>query len=383
MYDLNLKVFNGCKSNVRYVIQQGGTRAGKTYTILYYLLLLASKHRNKVISIVSESLPHLKQGCIRFINSLIQAEGWRAYFEENKSNHSWYAPHTQTIIECFPASEPDKLRGSERDVLFINECNRVPYDSFDQLSFRTKKKIILDFNPVQRFWVHNKLMLEKVEDKDYKFIKSTYLDNITHIPKEQLADIESHKTNPNWWKVFGEGDIGSLEGLIFTNWTTVNEMPGNLLGYGIDFGFVNSSTAIVQVNECNGELYVKELFYEKGASNEKIITFVKSKGIDLRAQAIADSAEPKTIDYLFKQGWTGLKPCIKGQDSVEHGIGLLLERKINIHKDSVNLIKEFTEYMWDSDKEGKPLNKPIKANDHAIDALRYLYSYPKKRKLLV
>ncbi len=362
----------------RYTIHQGGQGSGKTWCNLYYLAIYCLHHKNTIASIVSESLPHLKKGCIRILKEIIKIEEWENVIIENKSDHT-FTFLNGSIIEFIPGDDAGKMRGPRRHLLFINECNNVKFDVFDQLDARTHVKTILDFNPLKRFWVHDTLM-PRLTEENYNFIISTYKDN-PWLPQSEIDHIFTHKDNPNYMKVFAEGQIGEAQGLVFNNWAIVDEMPGNLLGYGMDFGFVNSKTAIVQVNECNGELFVDELFYKAGASNEEIFNFAKSK-IDFKQQTIADSAEPKTIDYLYKKGWIGLKPCLKGADSVEHGVNLLLARKINITKTSLNLLNEFRSYMWDVDKEGKPTNKPCKSNDHAIDALRYLYSYPKKRQLL-
>ena len=361
----------------RYAIHQGGQGSGKTWCNIYFILIYCFKHANTIATIVSESLPHLRIGCIRILKEICARENWS--YSENKSEHI-FTFGNGSIIEFVPGDEEGKMRGARRHILFINECNNVKYNVFDMLDARTHVRTILDFNPVRRFWVHDELMPR--QEGNYNFVKSTYTDN-PELPQTEIDNILSHSGNKNWMRIFADGEIGNAEGLVFENWTTVNEMPGTLRGYGVDFGFVNSKTAIVQVNECNGELYVKELFYKLRASNEEIITFAKTSGMDLHAQAIADSAEPKTIDYLFKSGWAGIKPAVKGTDSIVNGINMLCGVKMNVHKDSVNLINELRTYMWDQDKDGKPLNKPIKDNDHAIDALRYLYSFPKKRKLVI
>lgn len=271
----------------------------------------------------------------------------------------------------------------------------MDYESFQQLDMRTRKRTILDYNPVSRFWVHDKL-LPLLQEKDFVFVKSTYLDN-TSLRAEEIANIERRRSNNNWWKVYGEGEVGNVEGTIFNNWKIAPPPPeggisaitgnppsegreaGTLLGYGIDFGFTHSPTAIVQVNEYEGELYARELLYKKGLHNDALLSFAE-KHIDLNARAVADSAEPKTIAYLQSKGWKGLRPAIKGPDSVEHGINLLQDIKINVTADSLNLIKELREYMWDTDRDGNFIRTPVKENDHAIDALRYLYSYPRKQK---
>ncbi|MGP8215755.1 MAG: PBSX family phage terminase large subunit [Bacteroidia bacterium] len=388
----------------RYVIHQGGTGAGKTYSILQHLLTTAFLKDGLAISVVAESMPHLKRGCLRDARKIIQMEGWQTNFTENKTDCTFSA-YNGSYIEFFPADSESKMRGPKRDILFINECNNVSFEAFQQLDVRTRKHTYLDFNPVRRFWVHDKLM-ESLSGTDYTFVQSTYKDN-AYITPEEIANIERRRNNANWWRVYGEGEIGNAEGVVFTNWEiitikneelrikngnspntlnssllTLNWLPGTLLGYGIDFGYVHSPTAIVQVNEYNGELYVRELFYKTGAQNDEIFAFVQ-KNIDLRALAVADCAEPKSIDYLFRKGWPGLFPSIKGEGSIEFGLNMLLERKINVSRDSLNLIKEMREYMWDTNADGVPINRPVKMNDHAIDAMRYVCSYPPKKKLIM
>ena len=401
MLDYNHRQYHANNSGRRYIIHQGGTGSGKTYSILQYLLSYAVLNPGSVISVVAKTMPHLMRGAMRDTKRIIAANGWSNTIEENKSTYCLYLG--TSLIEFFPADEEAKLRGARRDILFINECNNLDYESFQQLDVRTRKRTILDFNPVRRFWVHNDLM-PSLQETEFLFLQSTYLDN-QYLTKEEKANIERRRTNANWWKIYGEGEIGVAEGLIFNNWaicpqgelkmesgelkmnrnsqlSTLNfQLPGTLLGYGIDFGFTHSPTAIVQVNEYEGELYVRELLYKTGMHNNEILAFAL-KNLDIRARAIADCNEPKTISHLNYKGWYGLKPAIKGPDSVEHGINLLLERKIHVTADSLNLIKELREYMWDTNLNGNLVRRPVKEYDHAIDALRYLYSYPKKRPLL-
>jgi phage terminase large subunit len=374
---LSGKIFSATEMPVRYVIHQGGTRSGKTYTIVYYLLLYAMKHNNARISIISESLPHLKRGVMRDIQQIISQHDWSV--EENKTDHI-YTFLNGSFIECFAADCDTKLRGSKRDILFINECNNISHFSFDELDVRTREKCILDYNPVSRFWVHDKL-LPMLKETDYIFIKSTYRDN-PHLSPAEVANIERRQSNAHWWKVYGEGETGTAEGVVFSNWEITDVLPGKLLGYGIDFGFVHSPTAVIQVNEYEGEIYVKEIVYGTGIGNDELLRQIQHK-VDLNALAIADSAEPKSIEYLCRNGWKGLKPAIKGPDSVEFGLNLLLERKINVSKESVNLIKEFRNYVWDTNNDGVKLNIPVKEYDHGIDAIRYLVSYPKKKILAI
>ena len=394
----NLKTLNCNSAKTRYTIHQGGTGSGKTFTILQYIAMLAIvSEKPLLVSVVAESFPHLKRGAIRDFKRILAMHRWDGMAKENKTEHTFHIG--KSIVEFFSADNAAKLRGARRDILFINECNNIDYESFQQLDVRTRQLTILDFNPVRRFWVHNDL-LPQLHGDDFILLKSTYRDN-EYLTKQEVQNIERRRNNLNWWKVYGEGEIGTAEGIIFNNRAIAplppkrgiseltelppseggEALPGSLLGYGIDFGFTHSPTAIVQVNECNGELYIHELLYRSGLQNEELFAFAHEH-IDLNALAVADSAEPKTIDYLYRKGWLGLKPAGKGADSVEFGINLLLDRKINVTAESVNLIKELRQYMWDTNKDGHLVHRPVKDFDHAIDAIRYVYSYPKKKKMV-
>ncbi len=400
----NVPLLNANAEEKRYIVHQGGTGSGKTFSVLQYLLYFAMFHNDKVISVVAETFPHLKRGAMRDFKRALGDSVLAGAVTENKTDHV-FTFKTGSMIEFFSADAEAKLRGARRDILFINECNNIDYEAFQQLDVRTRCRTLLDYNPVRRFWVHDHL-LPSLHADGHLFIKSTYLDN-DHLTAEEKRNIERRRANANWWKVYGEGEIGMAEGLVFSNWAilptkneelrTMNEnspdtfnfslstfnsqqLPGQLLGYGIDFGFTHSPTAIVQVHEYEGELYVHELLYRTGMQNDELFAFAE-KHIDLNALAVADSAEPKTIDYLYRKGWKGIKPADKGNDSVEFGINILLDRRINVTQESLNLIKEMRQYMWDTNKDGQFIRRPVKEYDHAIDALRYVYSYPKKKKL--
>ncbi len=392
MLDYNEELYNANNSGQRYVIHQGGTGSGKTYSIMQYLVDYCFHHENAVVSVVSKTLPHLQRGAMRDLKRILADNGWSANVKVTKTDFCYR--FGTSVIEFFPADDEAKLRGARRDILFINECNTVDYESFTQLDVRTRKYTLLDFNPVRRFWVHDEL-IPSLNDADYLFVKSTYKNN-PFLTEAEKSNIERRRHNANWWKVYGEGEIGSAEGQVFTNWEIVQPqpslfkanltdaelktyLPGSILGYGVDFGYSHSPTAIVQVNEFNGELYAHEWFYKTGVQNDRLISFV-IKNIDVRKPAVADSASPQNIDYLRRNGWYWLSPASKGADSVEFGINLLLERKINVTSVSLNLIKELQQYMWETDENGKSTGRPVKESDHAIDAIRYLITYlPLKR----
>jgi len=357
------------KLKKRIRIVQGGTSSSKTFTILPLLIQYAIQTPNSEISVVAESIPHLKRGALK---DFLKIMDWTNNFNPNNFNKSnlTYKFSNGSYIEFFSADQPDKLRGARRDILFINECNNVTFESYQQLSIRTKKFIYLDYNPTNEFWVHTELM----NDSNSDFIILTYKDNeaLDHaIVKEIEKAKEKAETSTyweNWWKVYGLGQIGSLDGVIFNNWTTINQIPedARLIGLGLDFGYSNDPTAIVEFYKWNEKRIVNELVYQKGLSNSQIAKYLP-KNIPI----YCDSAEPKSIAELKLYGLKAY-PVTKGADSVNYGIQLMQENNYLITSHSTNLINELRKYAWDKDKRtGETLNKPIDDFNHAIDAFRY------------
>ena len=358
------------KKRVRIV--QGGTSSSKTFSILPLLIYYATQNSKSEISVVAESIPHLKRGALKDFIKIMQ---WTGNFFDSHFNKSSlkYTFANGSYIEFFSADQPDKLRGARRDVLFINECNNVPFEAYQQLAIRTKKFIYLDFNPVAEFWVHTEL----INEPDSDFIILTYKDNEAldqAIVKEIEKAKEKAKTSSywdNWWKVYGLGQLGTLEGVIFNNWKQIDKVPdeAELIGYGMDFGFTNDPTTLISLYRYDQKLVVKELLYKTGMLNKDISNFLRLNKINNRT-IWADSAEPKTIEELRRDGFA-IKGVVKGSDSIIFGLNILQEYEMLITSDSVNLIKELRSYTWDIDKNGNKLNKPIGENDHLIDALRY------------
>lgn len=354
--------------NKRIRIVQGGTSASKTFSIIPMLITYAINTPNSEISIVSESIPHLKRGAIKDFTNIMQMTGNWIESSYNKSDMK-YKFKNGSFIEFFSVDQPDKLRGARRHVLFINECNNVSFDAYLQLSIRTSKFIYLDYNPSHEFWVHTELM----QDPDSDFIVLTYKDNEAlseSIVKEIEKAKEKAKTSSywdNWWKVYGLGEIGSLEGVIFSNWKQIDTIPeeARLLGYGLDFGYSNDPTAIIEVYNYNNKRILNEICYKTGLVNSDIAKYLKDSVI-----AYADSAEPKSIEEIRRTG-KFIKPVTKGADSINFGIQIMQDQEYLVTSNSVNLIKEFRYYSWDKDKNGKVLNKPIDNFNHGIDAVRY------------
>jgi phage terminase large subunit len=351
-------------------IVQGGTSSSKTFSIIPLLISYAIENPMSEISIVSESIPHLKRGAIKdFQKIMILCDLYRDE-QFNKSDLK-YKFKNGSFIEFFSVDQPDKLRGARRDILFVNECNNIDFESYQQLSVRTKKFIYLDYNPTSEFWVHSELM----KDIDSDFVILTYKDNEALDPAI-VREIEKAKAKAktssywaNWWQVYGLGQIGSLEGVVFSNWKIIDTIPSeaNFIGCGLDFGFTNDPTALVAVFEYNNQIIVDERIYTTGLLNSDIIRKMEQ---DKRFPIYADSAEPKSIEEIRRAGFN-IKPVVKGKDSISFGIAILQEKEILVTKSSTNLIKELRAYSWDTDKTGKRLNKPCDEMNHAIDALRY------------
>lgn len=369
-------------------IVQGGTSASKTFSILPILIDYAEKNPNSEISVVSESIPHLKRGAVKDFIKIMTLIGWWDEKLFNKTELR-YTLENGSFIEFFSADNADKFRGARRHILFINECNNVTFESYLQLSIRTSKFIYLDYNPTNEFWVHTEL----IGDADTDFVILTYKDNEAldqSIVKEIEKAKEKAKTSAywqNWWNVYGLGLIGSLEGVVFNNWKQIQTIPleAKLISHGLDFGYTNDPTALVSVYMWNGKLIIDEKIYQTGLLNSDIKNAINRFGITKERPIFADSAEPKSIDELKLAGiW--VKPALKGADSIKYGIDYLQQYELLITASSTNLIKELRNYQWEKDKQGKTLNKPIDAFNHAIDAVRYAVcelTIPKRKFIVV
>jgi phage terminase large subunit len=352
----------------RVKIIQGGTSAGKTYGIIPILITKASTYANQEISIVAESIPHLRRGALKDFLRIMKSTN---RFFEQRFNKSLlrYEFANGSVIEFFSADDSSKLRGARRDILYINECNNVNFESYNELSIRTKKEVYLDFNPANEFWVHTELKGETDSD----FLILTYKDNEA-LDERIVKEIEKNRDKAstsaywaNWWRVYGLGEIGMLEGVIFSNWKIINTIPpeAKLVGIGLDFGYTNDPTAIIEVYNYNGQRIVNELKYQTGMLNSDI-----AKELPKNVVVYADSSEPKSIDEIRRYGIT-IKGVTKGKDSINYGIDVMQQQEYLVTSQSTNLIKELRAYCWDQDKTGKQLNKPQGKQDHGIDALRY------------
>jgi len=343
---------------------QGGTSASKTVSILLLLINQAQQDRKPTLtSVVSESFPHLKRGVMRDFLLIMEEHKYFKPDRWNKTNYT-YTFETGSKIEFFSADQPSKTRGPRRERLFINEANNIPYEAFDQLEVRTKDFIYLDWNPTTEFWFYDQVANRN--DVDHLII--TYKDNEA-LDVEIVKSIEQRKDNKQWWTVYGEGNLGEVETRIFTGWQIIDEIPheARLERYGLDFGYTNDPTAVVAIYKYNGGYIIDQITYQKGLSNKLIADILNALP---KALVVADSAEPKSIDELKSYG-LNVVPANKGQGSVLQGIGFVQEQKISVTKQSIDLIKEYRNYIWITDRDGRIINQPVDFNNHAMDALRY------------
>ena len=352
----------------RIKIIQGGTSAGKTFGILPVLIDKCAREKGLEVSVVAETIPHLRRGALKDFLKIMR---WTGRFVEDRFNATLlrYEFANGSSIEFFSADNASKLRGARRDILYINECNNVTFDAYLELSIRTKKEIYLDFNPANEFWVHKELK----DEPDADFIILTYKDNEA-LDESIVRQIEKNRDKAatssywaNWWRVYGLGEVGMLEGVIFDNWKEIDKIPDDarLVGIGLDFGYTNDPTAAIEIYNWNGQRIVNEIVYRTGMLNSDIAKVLPSS-----VTIYADSSEPKSIDEIRRYGKT-IKGVTKGADSIRYGIDVMQRQSYLVTKQSTNLIKELRSYCWDVDKQGVRLKNPAGGNDHAIDALRY------------
>lgn len=343
----------------------GGTSASKTISILLYLIARAqTDDESTLTSVVSESIPHLKRGALRDFKNIMQSH---SYWKDNcwNATDSVYTFETGSKIEFFSADNPDKLRGGRRDRLFLNEANNLTLDVFDQLEVRTKEFVFLDWNPSNEFWFYTEILGKR---EDLEFITLTYKDNEA-LSVEIVSSIEARKANKQWWQVYGLGQLGEVESKIYKDWQIIDEIPheARLERYGLDFGYSNDPSSIVAIYKYNGGFVLDEICFQKGLLNSQIADILKNSPTAL---VLADSAEPKSIDEIKSYG-ISILPATKGQGSVLQGIQFVQAQRMSVTKRSLNIIKEYRNYLWKTDRDGKIINEPDHAFSHSMDAIRY------------
>lgn len=348
----------------------GGTGASKTISILLYLIAKAQSDKHKTVtSIVAETLPHLRKGAMRDFLNIMKTHG---YYDDNRWNQTYYIYEFETgsIIEFFSVDSAGKSLGLKRDRLFMNEANRMDLDTFNQLEIRTKEFIIMDWNPVREFWYYTDFR----HRDDVEEIVLTYKDNEALHPNIVKA-IEKRRGNSDWWKVFGLGQLGEISGKIYTGWMELDDIPkeAELEVRGLDFGFTNDPTVIVDVYRYNGGYIIDERMYMKGMHNKNTADFILNLP-QPNTLVIADGASPQNISEIGMYG-INIIASNKKAGSVMSGISLIQSQNIYITKRSKNILREYRNYVFLEDSSGKLTNMPLPTDDHAMDAIRYAISY--------
>lgn len=365
-----LKKIRALKNRIKII--QGGSSAGKTISILILLIDKCIKTPKLEVSVVSESIPHLRRGALRDFLKIMKETGRFIDSHYNKSLLR-YEFTNGSYIEFFSADSPDKLRGGRRQILYMNEINGMSYESYLQLAIRTSGDIYLDYNPSSKFWVNNEL----IGKPDTDFIILTYKDN-EGLPGEVIKMLESNREKAktstyweNWCKVYLDGETGQIEGNVYNDYEIIDTIPeeARLLGMGLDFGYASDPLALVALYKYNDTIIADEVIYQRGLLNSELASQMKQLGI--KCEIYADSAEPKSIAEIKKYGFN-IKPVEKGRDSINYGIQIIQQQKLYITKRSSNLIEELQKYMWKKNKDGGYEKEPIDSYNHALDSLRYI-----------
>lgn len=375
MFNCSPVYYATLNSTADIVVNQGGTYSTKTYSIIQVLFSLAISQPGKIITITGEDIPNLKRGSLRDAQTVLASS------PELQSTTSGYNAterifkfHSGSIIEFVSYMNEQDARNGKRDYLFINEANGISWEIAEQLINRTNVRTFIDYNPSAEFWAHEKLIYPKMfGNKSVQLIISDHRHNPfisqdmhDHIEKRALED-------PEWGRVYARGLTGKIEGLIFRNWSRIDDLPkepdgkikAEYLGTGLDFGFTNDPTAVIDVYRYNGELILDEVLYSAGLTNPEI-----AAKLDRKKAYFADSAEPKSIEEIRRLGYN-ITATQKGADSIVNSIDILKRFKISITARSFNLIKEFNAYKWRQDKDGRTINEPVDFLNHGIDAVRY------------
>lgn len=371
VYTTSLRKIRALKKRIHVI--QGGTSAGKTFAVLPILIDKAIRIPNREISVVSESIPHLKRGAIRDFKKIMRfTQRWDAScWHDTDKRYTW---KNGSYIEFF---SPESILGARRTDLFVNEANNILFQDYHQLAIRTSDEIWIDYNPSSEFWAHTEL----IPDPDADFVILNYKDNEA-LSASIVKEIEKAKDKTddpywaNWWRVYGLGEVGTLEGVIFGAFTNIDSFPADCewVGYGLDFGYSNDPTSLIKVGMKKGEIYLDQKIYKTGLTNSDLISEMRNIKIG-NYEIVADSADPKSIEELRRAGFN-IRGALKGADSIINGIDMMKRYKFNIVSSSLELIKEWRSYSWKRNAAtNKFENVPVDTNNHAIDAVRYFMQY--------
>jgi phage terminase large subunit len=357
-------------ANKRFVINCGGTRSGKTYSILQVLIVKVLQSQDPLlISIVRKTLPSLKKSILRDFVEILQSMGLYNDADHNKSDNIYRL--NGSVFEFFSIDNAQKYRGSKRDILYLNEANEFNYEDVFQLQIRTTQQVYIDYNPsFESGWIYD---IEEQRKDEVDFFRSTYLNN-PFLEQSLVDEIERLKdTDADYWTIYGLGERGRSMDLIY-QFHEVDEIPtdkAEFVAIGLDWGFSNDPTTAIEVWKHDNTLYLNELLYKRGLTNSDIAEELRALGVDKRIDIVCDSAEPKSIEELRRFGYR-THPAKKGPDSILNGIDILKRHRICVTSDSLNLVTELSRYKWMKDVNGTLLNRPTDAYNHALDAVRYV-----------
>lgn len=366
VFDRNLKAWD----NYKILVNQGGTRSSKTYSIAQLFVKKLIEETGKTLTIARKTSPSMHSSVMRDFFSILKGADLYEEWKHNKSNNEYNL--NGNLVEFISMDVAEKKKGTKRDYLWLNEATEFDYEDFFQLSIRTSDKIVLDYNPAYEFhWIYDKVLTRQ----DCVFIQSSYKDN-PFLEDSLIEEIERLKDiDENYWKIYGLGEKGQTKAIIFNNWFLIDNFPDNCddVLYGVDFGYNNPSSLIKVGVKDKVNIYLQELLYQSYLTNADFIAqmnilipeYERNKKL-----VKADSAEPDRIEEIRRAGFW-VEGAKKGKNSVKDGIDVVKRKKLYITKDSSNLLKEIRSYKWKEDKDGKILDEPVKFNDHAISAMRY------------
>ena len=364
--------YDAQNSAARIQVHQGGSRSGKTFSIVQHIIEFCyhNEGAGAVITICRKTYPALRASVMRDFFEILEREELYLPSQHNKSQGTYML--FGNLVEFISVDQPQKVRGRKRDLLFINEANELNIEDWRQLLLRTTGRVIVDFNPSDEFhWLY-----DVIERDDADFFQTTYLDN-PFLEQAVIDEIERFKeVDENFWRVYGLGEKGVNRSAVLTHWKQVKEIPRDykLMNYGLDFGYTNDPTAIVGVYTDGYGFCLDEICYATGLTNKAIADTLRLAGVQRADTIIADCAEPKSIDEIHGHGFN-IHPCRKGADSIRAGLDFLRSRPLLITEGSINGIKELRNYKFKEDKNGKILNSPVDAFNHFIDASRYAITF--------
>ncbi|TWR24647.1 hypothetical protein FPZ42_16280 [Mucilaginibacter achroorhodeus] len=358
------------ESNSPVVVNQGGSNSGKTFAILQVLFCMAIATPKQVITVVGQDIPNLKAGALRDALSIYEDSPLLKSLVKNyNKTDRQFQFFNNSILEFKSYSDAQDAKAGKRDYLFVNEANGIDWDVYSELALRTRKRVFIDYNPNTGFWAHEKLIGKpnvQLLISDHRH--NPFIDEPTRNKIEAIKDEDVEQ-----WKVYARGVTGKLRGLVFDKWHICEHIPAEakLIAAGLDFGYSQDQTGCIVVYKQNGELWVDELLYDKGLTNDDLSKRLKAAGLSKNTEIIADSADPKSIEELKRLGWY-VTPAKKGADSVVNSIDILKRYMINVTRSSVNLRKELGTYIWRTGKDGNAINYPVDLHNHLIDPLRYI-----------